>query len=64
MTYKTLMRELERAARAAGSQKALAHQYGISQSLLCRVLDGTYDPPAKLLTAMGYRRVIRYERVT
>lgn len=46
-----------------GSQKAAAKAIGVSQAYMCDVMSGRREPAEKLLTALGYRRVILYEQV-
>lgn len=46
-----------------GSQKKAAETWGISPAFLSDVLNGKRDPGAKLLTALGFRRVVSYEHV-
>ena len=62
MTLTAFRRELERRVRAAGSQRNLAKQLGVSAMFLCDILKGRRDPGAKLLTAMGYERKVSIRR--
>lgn len=52
---------LRRVVQAHGSQRAAARALGVALSLVNRTLSGEDDPPPKLLTALGLRRVVRYE---
>lgn len=63
MTKTQFLRVLRRAVGEAGDQARLAQQLSVSQAVLSRVMNGKYEPTPGLLTAMGYRRVVRYERV-
>ena len=47
-----------------GSQKAAAKAIGVSQAYICDVCNGRREPAEKILTALGYRRVVMYEQVT
>lgn len=64
MTHSNFLKRLQIAVAQAGSQTALAKQLGISPSLVSMVLAQRWEPPPKLLRAMGYRRVVSYERVS
>jgi transcriptional regulator with XRE-family HTH domain len=46
---------------AEGSQQAFADSIGVSQSHLSDVMRGRREPGAKILRAMGLRRISRYE---
>jgi DNA-binding transcriptional regulator YdaS (Cro superfamily) len=48
--------------KRAGSQRLAAQQLGVSDAYLCDVKKGRRDPGPKLLTALGLRRVVEYER--
>ena len=46
-----------------GGQKQLAQSIGVSQTCISDVYRGYREPGERLLTALGYRKVILYERV-
>lgn len=47
----------------AGSKSAWAREHGVAPVYVGRVLAGRELPGPKLLTAMGLRRVVSYERI-
>lgn len=55
-----LIRSLERAVAASGSQKACAQSLGVSESYLSDVLKGKRIGP-KLARALGYEPVEAFE---
>jgi predicted XRE-type DNA-binding protein len=63
MTDDDLKRLLERAVKSAGSQKAAAESLGVSQAYLCDVMNGRAAAGDKILTSLGLRKRIVYERV-
>lgn len=63
MTPDEFLRHLRQLARTYGSQKALAEHCGVNPSWLSDILRGRRDPGQKLLTALGFRRVVTYERL-
>ena len=54
--------ELRIACRAAGSQQAWAEAHGISPQYVSDVLNARRDPGDKILAALGYVRVVTYEK--
>lgn len=44
------------------SQKELADELGISTAYLSDFLAGAREPGHKMLTALGYERIVRYRR--
>jgi hypothetical protein len=63
MTRQQLMRCLETACLQAGSQATYARSIGVtpqfvSNVLVSNVLAGTKPPSARLLWALGFRRVV------
>jgi len=46
-----------------GSQKAFAESIGISETYLSDVINGRREPGKGFLAAIGYRRVVFYERI-
>ena len=48
---------------AAGSQKQLAADLGISTGYLCDVLNARREPSDRMLAGLGLRPVTRFERV-
>ena len=51
------------AVAVAGSQAAWAAENGISPQFVCDVLQGRRAPTARLADALGYRRVISFEKI-
>lgn len=47
----------------AGSQAAWAAENGISPQFVCDVLQGRRAPTERLARALGYRRVVSFERI-
>ena len=47
----------------AGSQKAWALENGISPQYVCDVMQGRRAPSDRLARALGYRRVVSFERI-
>jgi len=54
---------IARVIKRCGSQKAAAASLGITQSYLSDLKTGRREPGAKVLTALGFKRVTNYERV-
>ena len=52
------------ACTVAGSQQAWARENGISPQFVCDVLQGRRAPTERLARALGYRRVVSFERIT
>lgn len=46
---------------AAGSQRALAAQLNLSESVLSEVANGKVDPSDTVLEALGVRKIVSYE---
>lgn len=57
------LREVIREKIGSGTQKEFALSTGISNSYLNDILNGHREPGLKFLMAIGYRRVVKYERV-
>ena len=51
------------ACTVAGSQQAWARENGISPQFVCDVLQGRRAPTDRLARALGYRRVVAFERM-
>lgn len=49
--------------REAGSQANLAAAIGIDATIISEVRRGIRKPSDRVLAALGYRRVVRYEKV-
>lgn len=47
----------------AGSQQAWARENGVSPQFVCDVLQGRRAPTERLARALGYRRVVSFERI-
>ena len=54
---------LKAAEQSAGSRSALAAQWGISIQYLADIAHGRRDPGKKVLTALGYERVVLYRKI-
>jgi len=63
MTKESLVKMLHKRADACGSWVLLAKSLSISPQYLQDIKDGRRDPGAKLLTAIGFIRVVSYEKV-
>ena len=67
MTHAQLLRRLQAACDEAGSQTAFAQRLGVRPQFVNNVLAGRREPSARLLEALGYRRIERtsvtYERI-
>jgi len=63
MTKAELIKHLHELVEEAGTQRDLAQRLGVSASHLGDVLLGKREPAAKILTALGLRRVVTFERV-
>lgn len=59
---RALVRELKRRIKAS-SQANIARDLGIKAPLVSNVAAGKMNPCGKLLTWLGYRRVIVYKKV-
>jgi hypothetical protein len=51
------------ACAAAGSQQTWARENGVSPQFVCDVLQGRRAPTDRLGRALGYRRVVSFEKV-
>lgn len=51
------------AVKSAGSQRALARQWEVAPAYITDLLHGLRDPGPKILDALGYERVVLYQRV-
>ncbi len=58
-----LPRELEKACLKAGSQYQFATQHKLSPQYVSDVLRGHRKPGPAMLKALGFRRVVSYEKV-
>ena len=54
---------LKQQIKDAGSQKTLAHRWGISQQYLTDVLKRRRMPNRKILDALGYESVVMYKKI-
>ena len=45
------------------SRSAVARRYRFSLTYIANVLDGRTPPSARLAEAMGFKRVVRFERI-
>lgn len=62
-TPAALLERIRNEVKRAGSQDRCAQMFGISPQYLCDVLRGRREPGAKLLDALGYRRLVVYEQI-
>ncbi len=63
MTADKYRAELRKMVSACGTQAALAKKIGVSRSFLNDVLLGKREPSGKVLSWLGFVRVVRYIRV-
>ena len=63
MTLDSVLKKLTAEIEAAGGQRPWARENHISQAYVNQVLKGVAAPGAKLLEALGLRRVTSYEKV-
>lgn len=61
MTLEHFRRVLQEAIAAAGSQTAWSRRHGVSLSYINAVVTGRVEPGDKILSALGYRKVVSYE---
>ena len=54
---------LRKSVAVAGGQTAFADEHGISTSYVCDVLNARRDPGTKILSALGLKRVMRFEKI-
>lgn len=50
---KATVAELRRRTARRGARKGIAHEAGLSQSMLCEVLSGRKAPPLRLALTLG-----------
>ena len=62
LTPQALRDVLATKVKQAGEQRIVAQALGVSPQYLCDVLKGRREPADKLLKALGYRRVVIYEK--
>ncbi len=62
MNKSDFARTLDKFIKGAGSQDAAAKQLGISGAYLSDIRHGKREPGAKILTALGLKRVVGYEK--
>jgi transcriptional regulator with XRE-family HTH domain len=63
MTPEEFHRYLEQKVRTYGSQKALAEYCGVGQAYLSDVMRGNREPGVKIVAALGFKKVVTYERL-
>ena len=63
MTPEEFREYLKEQSQKFGSQKAFARYCGVNEAFLSDVMRGRRDPSAKFLWALGFRRVVTYERI-
>jgi len=54
--------DLRSACAAAGGQQAWAKRHGISPQYVSDVLNARRDPGASILRALGWKRVVTYQK--
>jgi DNA-binding transcriptional regulator YdaS (Cro superfamily) len=62
ITEQDLIADLRNHCEIAGSQKEWARIYGFSPAYVSDVLHGRRDVSEAMADALGYRRVVRFER--
>ena len=62
MTLDSVLKKLTAEIEIAGGQRQWARENGISQAYVNQVSRGHALPGAKLLAALGLRRVVSYEK--
>ena len=62
MTLESVLKKLSAEVAIAGGQRQWARDYNISQAYVNQVSRGRALPGAKLLAALGLRRVVSYEK--
>lgn len=55
--------ELHQRTRRRGMAKRVAHELGITTATLSRIANGRLAPSEHVAEALGFRRVVRFERV-
>ena len=63
ITHDELIDLIRVAVKAAGSQRALARQWSVAPAYITDLLHGLRDPGPKILDALGYERVVFYQKV-
>lgn len=62
MTKDEILCHLQEEVWRTGSQKQWAREHDVSEQLLSDVLKGRRDVGNKVLEALGYRKVVLYEK--
>ncbi len=62
ITHDELIELIRAAAKGAGSQRALARQWDVTPSYITDLLYGLRDPGPKILEALGYERLVFYQK--
>jgi predicted transcriptional regulator len=62
MQASEVIEQIEKHIVRAGTQKALAKQWGISQQYLSEVRAGRKDPGDKILKNLNLERIVTYEK--
>jgi transcriptional regulator with XRE-family HTH domain len=58
-----VVEDILRLVHALGTRRDAAKRLGVSGAYLSDVLNGKREPAGKLLTTLGYRRVLVFERI-
>ena len=62
MNRKAFGQALALYVKQAGSQRLAAQALGVSDAYLCDLKKGRREPGPKILTALGLRRIVEYDR--
>lgn len=63
MTLADVYAQMRSECAAAGGQRAWSNKHGISEQYVSDVMNARHDPGEKILTALGLRRVVTFERI-
>ncbi|MBI5304068.1 MAG: transcriptional regulator [Chloroflexi bacterium] len=62
MTRDDVVQLLKRKVEKAGTQVAIAREFGVTEAYISDVLHGKRSPGEKILDGLGLRRVVGYVR--
>lgn len=57
-----IIKAIQKEAKRAGSQKALADELGVSDTYLSDVINGRKEPGDAILVPLGWERIVTYRR--
>jgi hypothetical protein len=63
MTRDEFTAYLKEQVKVYGSQLALARHCGVIPAYMSDILNGRREPGESVLRALGFRKVVRYERI-